>query len=216
MNIGNTGHLNPVSFCVCSNPAPNNAIYCLHPLKGSIPNIQYVVTSKTLSSRDHDVDPLVEERRLMRKLERVATFRNMQAISKVVETYTGRRLEHITAEYYGCILRPVRPNERRYVVLVGGRQIAMIADLQTNTARRVIPDSLDRIVSVVLGMDQCAVNKAMQSFLDFKVSFVYTHWDKIHRLVRDMNKALKSCSNGKFLSAKTILVHCCCQQHDSN
>ena len=101
MNIGNSGHLNPVSFCVCSNPAPNNAIYCLHPLKGSIPDIQYMVQSRTLSRRDHEVDPCIEERRTLRKLERVATFRNMQAISQIVEAYTGKKLEHLTAEAYG-------------------------------------------------------------------------------------------------------------------
>ena len=214
MKIGNTGHLNPVRFCVCSNPVPN-AIYCLLPLKGSIPDIQYMVQNRTLSRRDHDVDPCLEERRLMRKLDRVATFRNMQAISKVVQTYTGYKLDQLTASAYGCNLRAVNRNERRSINEVGGRRIAMIGNLLTQTACKVIPDSLDSVVNVVLGLDQCSVNKAMQHFADFQGCFMWTCWDKIHRMIRDIQKGLKSCCNGKFLSAKTIIVISCGQHADS-
>ena len=106
-------------------------------------------------------------------------------------------------------------NERRYIDEVGGRHIAMIADLSNGTCHKVIPDSLDSVVSAVLGLDQCSVNKAMQHFADFMGCFMWTCWDKIHRLIRDIQKGLKSCCNGKFLSAKTILVNCCCQHADS-
>ena len=40
-------------------------------------------------------------------------------------------------------------NERRYIDEVGGRHIAMIADLSNGTVHKVIPDSLDSVVSVV-------------------------------------------------------------------
>ena len=128
--------------------------------------------------------------------------RHLQCISKILETCQGRTLNDLMASKFNCELRPVGENERRIDHDIDGKSVAFLVDKNTYSRRRIIADGLDRIPMAILGVDQCSVNKAGQHFMDSVGVFCFSYWDKIHRLIRDIMKALKKCQNGKFLAAK--------------
>ena len=167
--------------------------------------MQYLLQGKVLTDTDHEVLPEIEPLRLERRLERVATFRNMQATSAVSAQCNMHTFDDYRAEAHNIHLRPIQRGEFRHVRFIAGRRVAVICDSITGTELlQVLPDGLAiKVPQLVLGWDQCSGNTASDAFAAFKETFLFVHWDKLHRLMRDMNLAFKHCMNGRFMRAKT-------------
>ena len=77
---------------------------------------------------------IVEERRAQHKLERVASFRQLQGISKQVNLLTSGRLTADSFELPAtCNVRPVGANEKREVVNHGERNLHVVVNTQTGS-----------------------------------------------------------------------------------
>ena len=171
---------------------------------GTVPDIQYVPPGKAIRPSDQTLHGELEFLRMRRKLERVATFRNLQALSKTLESLVGRTLDDYKADKFGCTLRAVGKREYRYVAVVNGKSVAKLLDRDTNQSLDILsPDVLaNGLPMVILGLDQCSVNLASQFFCNSKLLLCHSYFDKVHRQVKDIMKGLRKARNGRFLVAK--------------
>ena len=172
--------------------------------RGTVPDIMYVPPGKTIRPSDQPLEGDLENLRMDRKLERVATFRNMQALSRAVESLTNRTLNDYDASKFGCTLRAVAKGETRYVEVVNGKSVAKIWQCDANESIDILhPDVLaNGIPMVIVGLDQCSVNLSSQFFCNSKHILCHSYYDKVHRQVKDIMKGLRRAKNGRFLAAK--------------
>ena len=171
---------------------------------GTFANIQYLVQGKYLAPSDQSLEPAFDVLRMDRKLERVSTFRHLQALSNISQQLTGRQLSDYMAVSHGCMLRRISAGEYREVEDRGGKQHVLIVNSDTGERINALQPNVDDVPMILLGQYQCAVNKSAQYVCEFLIVVLFTAFDKIHRLIKDILKGLKRCCNGKFLAAKTV------------
>ena len=118
----------------------------------------YVPPGKAIRPSDQQLEGELELLRMDRKLERVATFRNLQALSKTLESLVGRTLNDYDSLKFGCILRAIKKCECRYVTVVNGKSVAKLFNRDTNQSIDILhPDVLaNGLPMVTLGLDQCS------------------------------------------------------------
>ena len=172
--------------------------------RGTVPDIMYVPPGKSIRPSDQQLEGELEHLRMDRKLERVATFRNLQALSKALDSLVGRTLNDYDSIQLGCILRAAGKRECRYVTVVNGKSVAKLFNRDTNESIDILhPDVLaNGLPMVILGLDQCSVNLSSQFFCNSKHILCHSYYDKVHRQVKDIMKGLRRAKNGRFLAAK--------------
>ena len=84
-----------------------------------------------MTDADHPIPEELEPLRLSRELERVATFRGLQAISEISFQLVGRDISDYDHAKHGLHLKPVGQNESRYVEDRAGIKDAYIVNRET-------------------------------------------------------------------------------------
>ena len=131
----------------------------------------------------------------MRKLERVAAFRQLQALSNIIEQigcWRGIDDFRLGSEY---LIDAVEDGEVRIVEVGAETSIAKRVCRESGAVRRVLPESAlapaQRHPLLVVNLDQGSVGAAGIVFAQEQMgAMVFAHWDKFHRLMRDINLAL--------------------------
>ena len=140
----------------------------------------------------------------LRKLERVKTYRQLQACSNMLGSLTDSRWTlssfHLPA---GVVSRPALDNEVRVVRELPDRNQALLVDTGKRVVLEVLPAKVERLPLLVLGLDQGSIGMAGLAFAeDVMELLVHTKWDRYHRVVRDLRQAFLSASKGVFLKAQ--------------
>ena len=149
-----------------------------------------------------------------RRLERFATFRQVQALSNTIKhlgMWNGIDDFQLPDDYLvdavdageTRVLAPAQdhgPENRNYAVRVRAEE---------GTAHRVLPDSAFEpsrsYKLLVVNLDQGGVGASGAAFAqEFMKLMLYAHWDKAHRVVRDINLALGRSTSRLLL--KTFLL----------
>ena len=146
--------------------------------------MQYLVPGRVLTEADQEILTELTEKRAKGKLERVTTFRGMQALSHVSEQLVGRPLCEYDASKHGCYLKPITRDEARHcIVEVDGTKTVTIVSRETGeTLYRVLPEGKEDFPQCAFNWDQCLCNSAGYYFMLFHQALVFAHWDRIHRL----------------------------------
>ena len=179
-------------------------------------DVQDIVQQKHLLPEDRDLPSNVVLRWDKPRRERVASYREMQALSHTIS--------HLTTKGHGVksisdfilpqdvILRPVKAGEQRAVIPNGdGTARAFFScdgedGVLTNTP--VLPSSFASTQEtmprqIVLGLDQGSKGAAGCAFGILGLGLnAHVRWDKYHRLVRDLKLSLEHCCGGLFLKTQ--------------
>ena len=144
------------------------------------------------------------------KLERVASYRQLQAYSNMIFQVTRGMLTlndfHLPQS---CCVRPVQHNEMRQSVQEGNIIVAYIRNNDTGERRVVLPQDVSRVRMLILGLDEGSVGTAGVAAAAFQQKkTVWAKFDKIHRIIRDLKLAESHCCN-------KILKRPSCGQHTS-
>ena len=169
-----------------------------------LPPYQHLLPGKLVTSNDcvlaEDMVPLAAER----KLERVATYRQLQGYSNQIRWASDDKL---TLKDFmpptSCCLDPVQHNEFRYSVEQGSKRVSFIKNKTTGAIRAVLPADVDAINTLILGLDEGSIGTAGVAAAAFKMkATVWAKFDKIHRVIRDMKLAESDCCGKVFAKAK--------------
>ncbi|CAE8673040.1 unnamed protein product, partial [Polarella glacialis] len=151
---------------------------------------------------DHDMPREVAVLAAKRKLERVAAFRQTQAISHQLYHFTQGR---ITIDHFvwpdNVHLQPVAPHEVRFV---RDGDVQDVACVQGDEAlKQVLPDDFVDVSLLVSFLDQGNIGAAGMAFAINELGMMMScRFDKFHRLVRDMKLSLSHCCEGVFLKTQ--------------
>ena len=94
-------------------------------------------------------------------------------------------------------------DEQRVLIQEGNRQVAYLRNSITKVQRAVLPATVSRVRTLVLGLDEGSIGSAGVAALAFRFKVtVWAKFDKIHRLIRDLKLAESDCCNKIFAKAK--------------
>ena len=150
------------------------------------PPYQHLIPGKLVTSFDcelaEDMVPLAEER----KLERVATYRQLQGYSNQIRWASDDKLAlKDFRPPTSCSLDPVQRNEFRYSVEQGSMRLSFIKNKTTGAIRAVLPAEVETVKTLILGLDEGSIGTAGVAAAAFKMqATIWAKFDKIHRIVR--------------------------------
>jgi len=171
---------------------------------------QIIPPGKHLTRMDHDMPHEVAVLAAKRKLERVAAFRQMQAISHQLHHLTQGS---ITLDHFvlpdNVNLRPVAPHEVRFVRKGDVQDAACVqGDDNDGGIKQVLPDDFVDAPLLVLSLDQGSIGAAGVAYAINELDMMLScRFDKFHRLVRDMKLALAHCVDGVFLKTQLFSAY---------
>lgn len=139
-----------------------------------------------------------------RRLERVATFRQLQACSNTLAALTHRRISLDSFLLPEDVrVRPVKESEVRIVQPEGEQDVAYLYNTETRVALRMLPPEFRETYLLVQGLDQGSIGTAGHAFTeDAMGSLSFTKWCKFHRVIRDWKLACQHTAGGLFRKAE--------------
>ena len=171
-------------------------------------DLQYLPETKLILPSEVDMPEHIAELLAANRLERVSAFRQLQALSNLIENVgvlSGFDDFFLDSSFH---LRQVQANEVR--MIVDGR--AFLVDRESGRRVPVLPDAALATAQsnnlLVLSLDQGSVGAAGIAFAESIGMMIHAKWDKFHRLMRDINLTLSSVSGGVFLKSR-IFQHTC-------
>jgi hypothetical protein len=167
---------------------------------------QHILPGKALMPSDAEMDADELKYAARRRLERVAAWRQMQGYSNQLRCVTRHSNPPVTMASFpmpdNATVRPVNAGERRCVERGRHQDVAYIVD-QAGVRHAVLPPAPIKIPLLVLGLDQGGVGSAGCAFMPFALNYnVYSRFDKIHRLIRDLKGAEGNCCKEIFTKSK--------------
>ena len=143
-----------------------------------------------------------------RRLQRVATYRQLQAYSNILHQATGGRLTldsfRLPANVHA---RPVQPDDVRVLREGDIQDRAFLYNKATQTSVQMLPDDLVDVPLLVLGLDQGSIGTAGQAYAEEVMqSMVHTKYDKFHRVIRDIKLSFQHSCNGIFLTTVAFVA----------
>ena len=163
---------------------------------GCYPPWQFLMPGKYVTPMDCNLDDDLVPAAAEMKLERVATYRQLQGYSAQLHRTSGGALcidDFNIPE--GAVVRPTTPNERR--------EGNTIVDNDSGERSEVLPLAITRCRLLVLMLDMGSIGTAGVAFAAFKLhKTIWGKWDKIHRLIRDCKLAETHCMQGIFTKTK--------------
>ena len=152
-----------------------------------------------------------------RRLERMSAFRQVQALSNTIKQlgmWSGIDDFQLPVDYH---VDPVEAGEVRVLAPAQDHgpdthNYAVRVRIAEGTALRVLPDSAfvpsQSYKLLVLNLDQGGVGAAGVAFAQESMKIMlYAHWDKFHRVIRDINLALGRSASGLFLKTRIYSAH---------
>ena len=169
--------------------------------QAAYPRLQFIRPGKQLHESQEVLTDRVSLLALEGNLERVAAYRQLQALSSMTQDLHHRSLDEY--DIPGAHLEPVgKLSERRVVVTQDGLHNAWLVDKDTKTMRPVLPANLQQAPLLVLLLDQGSIGSAGSGFVDHEQKMIVMKWEKIHRLINDIKGSLKACCGGAPLKAQ--------------
>ena len=177
-------------------------------------DVQDIVQQKQLLPEDRDLPSNVVVRWDKPRQERVASYREMQALSHTISHLTTKSAHGFKSISdfnlpQDVILRPVRAGEKRAVMPNGdGTARAFFSRDDGSLLTPVLPSSFASTQGtmpkqLVLGLDQGSKGAAGCAFGILGLGLnAHVRWDKYHRLVRDLKLCLEHCCGGLFLKTQ--------------
>ena len=171
---------------------------------GCYPKWAHLVPGKALAPGEADLLDSVEEKRAQNKLERVASFRQLQGLSHQICSLSGERL---TLDSFdppvGSNLRAVSNNEVREVMPNAGMDLHVITNTATGQQHEVLPLDVTDVMLCIFQLDQGSVGCAGVPFASIHLGkMIEARFDKVHRLIRDLKGAEQECMGGIFNKCK--------------
>ena len=157
---------------------------------------------------DQDLPESISILRNRGKLERVATFRQLQALSNAIRSlghWQGLGDFKLPSDW--STVRPIEPDEVRVVREGAMLDRALLVNLRTRQANPMLPDSAlasqDALLAatqginlLVLGLDQGTTGVVGYAYPDSMGALNHVKRDKFHRVIRDINLAVEHSCNG--------------------
>ena len=139
-----------------------------------------------------------------RRLQRVATYRQLQAYSNILHQATGGRMTLDSLRLPANVhARPVQPDDVRVLREGDIQDRAFLYNKATQTSVQMLPDDLVDVPLLVLGLDQGSIGTAGQAYAEEVMqSMVHTKYDKFHRVIRDIKLSFQHSCNGIFLKSQ--------------
>ena len=173
-------------------------------------DVQDIVQQKFLLPEDRDLPSNVVLKWDQLRRERVASYREMQALSHTISHLTKSGIESISdfTLPQDVIVTPVQAGQTRAVVPVGDGTARAFFKTEDGARTPVLPSSFASTQGtmpkqLVLGLDQGSKGAAGFAFGIFVLGInAYVRWDKFHRLIRDLKLCLEHCCGGLFLKTQ--------------
>ena len=171
-------------------------------------DVQDIVQQKQLLPEDRDLPSNVVVRWDKPRQERVASYREMQALSHTISLLTKKSAHGFKSISdftlpQDVILRPVRAGEKRAVMPNGdGTARAFFSRDDGSLLTPVLPSSFASTQGtmpkqLVLGLDQGSKGAAGLAFGILSLSLnADVRWGKFHRIIRDLERCLEHCCGG--------------------
>jgi len=169
--------------------------------QAAIGDIQFMpATTKLLKA---DMPDAIAELWLERKLERIASYQQLQAISNTIKNLGfPKALETFALPENLEMIQPVKNDEVRIISTCANTvlDVAKIYNKSTGETRNVLPDGLPSAFPLlVLSLDQGAEGAAGAAFMEGRRNMLVTcRWDKFHRCIRDIKLSIQHTAHGLF------------------
>ena len=157
-----------------------------------------------LQDIDEDVELLNYTAR--HKLERVASFRQLQGYSNQMRAMSAKSDHTVTLVSFklpaGFHLRRVKANEARKTLRGDHEDVSYIVDTETGARTPILPPERIKVRLLNLQLDQGSIGCAGAAFCMFFLHMMMmAKFDKIHRLIRDI-KGAENCCKKIWVKAK--------------
>ena len=137
-----------------------------------------------------------------RKLQRIAAWRQLQALSNQLNLLAGKILDDFQLPP-DVFVQAVAPSEVRVVRPgpPGGKDEALILG-SDGSSRRVLPPGLETIPLLVTQLDQGSIGSAGMAYAINELQCcMHAKFDKFHRIIRDIKLSISHCCSGVFQKA---------------
>ena len=185
-----------------------SVLYCWEIQQGMHCPWQHLVPGKILTPLDvKDMDQELRRYAASHKLERVASYRQLQGYSNQLRVLSSCSLPSVTLASFALpqsfMVRPVEENEGRKTVQEEDQNVSFIVDKDTGVRTPILPPQPIRVRLLTLELDQGSIGCAGAAFVMFHLKLmVMARFDKIHRLIRDVKAAENNCCRKIFTKAK--------------
>ncbi len=178
---------------------------------GAYGDMQWLAQAKTVLSSEQEMPQNIADLAATLRLERVSAFRQLQAYGNAVRHLTGGEKQCISSFRLpeGVHAHPVREHEVRVVGPAASRAgadpaaaRAVIVNTQTGTMTQALPDDLEEVSLLVLGLDQGSIGSAGIAYANHLCAMIHCKFDKLHRVIRDVKLALQHACGGLFLKTQ--------------
>ena len=182
-------------------------------------DLQVIPETKKILPSEQDLPESISILRDRGRLERVATFRQLQALSNAIRSlghWQGLGDFKLPSDW--SAVRPLEPDEVRVVREGAMLDRALLVNLRTRQVKPTLPDSAlasqDALLAatqginlLVLGLDQGSIGAAGYAYSDSMGALIHVKWDKFHRVIRDINLAVEHSCNGLFLKTRLFMSY---------
>ena len=168
---------------------------------------QHIVPGKVMTPLDAYMDEALARYAAKQKLDRVASYRQIQGYSNQLRVMTRYCQPRVTIKSFelppGFNVRPIKGNEGRKTERGEHQDVSYIVDKETGTRTPILPPVRQPVRMLTLGLDQGSIGSAGCAFLMFFLHYmVFCKFDKIHRLIRDIKGAENGCCQKIFTKTK--------------
>jgi len=185
-----------------------SVLWCWEVQLGMHTPFQVLTPGRILTPLDAEMDDELMRHAARHKLERVASWRQIQGYSNQLKSLTllfSRPVK--TIQYFELPdtfnLEPVAPGEARATQSDAQEDVCYKVNIATRQRTRILPPGRIRVPLLTIGLDQGSIGSAGGAFMMFWLHLmVLLRFDKIHRLIRDLKKAENGCCGKIFTKAK--------------
>ena len=186
-----------------------SAVYCWQNDAAAMGDIQRVLPGRHVLENEADVSDVVARLAAEGRLERVATYRHIQAVSNTVKLLDQPDFQSVEDFLVPeeIVTRPVNLGEQYVVRPVGGDDgidEAFLYTPETKQLARVLPENWTGTLLplIVLCLDQGSPGVAGQAYFNHMRAMIHSKWDCVHRCIRDVRGAIERSCDALFLKAQ--------------
>jgi len=176
------------------------------------PPVQIIPCSNLMSPLDGDMTDRLRALAQKQRLQRVASYREWQALSHALFQATGSVSLDSFAIPADIIWQRVSGDDQRSTRIEDNNAVAYVFNRATKQRRHVFPpamtsEELEMLHQLTVAMDSGSTGRAGGMFAVHKLEMnVFVVYDKIHRLIRDVKLAAEKAAGGALYRA---LLHVC-------
>ena len=194
----------PNRWCIIADPATHNnkevmaaVAYSWERGAGIYPAFQWVLPGQAMTPMDVDFELSVLTLAAIGRLQLVAAFCQLQALSHMAKQTTRHSLdEYHVPELH---LRRVAAGKVRIATPRG----VCLVNTTTREETKVLPDSLHDAPLLTVGLEQGSIGAVGVACAYQRMGcLVWTSYDKFHRVIRDIKLSLTYVARGVFLTCQ--------------